>query len=263
MEYENIKVEYGNKIATITLNRPEKRNPLSFKTVHELMQAFDEVESSGKARVVILTGAGLGFCSGMSADDFKDGQRVGIGEHESLTRLYDLLVLRIKGLELPTIAAVNGAAIGGGFGLAIACDIRVASENVRIGAIFIRRGASAAGMGATYILPRLVGPAWAVELMLTGEVIDAAKAERVGLFTHVVPQDQLMPVACDLAAKIAAGPPLGLKFTKRALYRSIWEGLQGEIEYEAAVQTLCTMSEDFMEGWKAYFEKREPEFKGY
>lgn len=261
-EYETIKVEYANRIATVTLNRPEKLNPLGIKTVEELLSFCADVESHNEVRVVVITGAGRAFSAGMDADDMRQPVKINIAEHERMARIYDLLVLRLKGLDLPTIAAVNGHAIGGGFALALACDLRVISQDAKVGAVMVLRGASAADMGLTWILPRLVGPAWAAELMFTGEIIDAAKGERLGLFNRVVPRDQVMPAALELAAKLAAGPPLGIKFTKRALYRSVWEGLQGHLEYEDTLQTLATMSEDFLEGWKSFMEKRPPEFKG-
>jgi enoyl-CoA hydratase/carnithine racemase len=183
-------------------------------------------------------------------------------EQEAHLRPWFSLIWRVKNVELPTIAAVNGHALGGGFALAIACDIRIASDDAKTGAVFVQRGASSADMGVSWILPRLVGAGWAAELMFTGDVIDAATAERIGLFNHVVPREQLMPVAREMAAKLAAGPPLGLKFTKRALNRSVWEGLQSQLEYERATQILCFLSDDFHEGVKSFFEKRKPEFRG-
>lgn len=259
-EYEAIKLDCDGSIATITLNRPEKRNPLSIRTAYELTDALGQIDRRDDVRAVILTGAGQSFCAGMDASELTG--EIGIGDHERLVMLFDQLVLRLRSLEVATIAAVNGHALGAGLALAVACDIRIASEKATVGAMMVRRGVSAADMGISYILPRLVGAAWAAELMLTGEVIDAAKAERIGLFTHVVPGDQLMATAYDLAGRIASGPPLGIKFTKRGLYRSMWQGLQSDLEWEAAVQTICSRSADFAEAWKAYFEKRPPEFKG-
>ena len=262
MAYETIKVEYANRIATVTLNRPEKLNPMGTKTVEELLAFCDEMECDRETRVVIVTGAGSAFCVGLDADDMRHPVTPGVADIERLARMPDRLILRLKGLELPTIAAVNGYALGGGFGLALACDIRIASQDAKVGAIFVRRGLSGADVGSTWILPRLIGAGLATELLLTGDIIDAAKAERIGLFNRVVPPAQVMPAAVEMASKLAAGPPLGLKFTKRALYRSMWEGLQCHLDYEASVQTLLTLSEDFTEGWKSFMEKRPPEFKG-
>ena len=263
MEYETIKVEYSNNIGIITLNRPERLNPLGPAMLRELIKACDEVEQSGRARVVVFTGAGRAFCAGADLEDILKTITLKAAEQEAVVRLWDMMIWRVRNVELPTIAAVNGLALGGGCALAIACDIRIASEDARIGAIFVQRGASAADMGVSWILPRLVGSGWAAELMLTGDVIDAGQAERIRLFNHVVPADQLMKVTQEMAAKLAAGPPLGLRLTKRALYRSVWEGLQSQLEYEAAAQTLVFLSDDFHEGVKSFFEKRKPEFHGY
>ena len=262
MQYEAIKVEYGNNIATIILNLPDRLNPLGARIMREIVGACDEVEQSGKARVLIFAGAGRAFCAGADLNDLQEAATVRPSEREPRVRLWDELIWRVKNVELPTIAAVHGVALGGGFALAIACDIRIASDDARLGAIFVQRGASAADMGVTWILPRLVGAGWAAELMFTGDIIDAAKAERIGLVNRVVPRDKLMESTREMAEKLAAGPPLGLKFTKRALNRSMWEGLQSQLEYEAAAQTLCFLSEDFQEGLKSFHEKRKPEFHG-
>jgi enoyl-CoA hydratase/carnithine racemase len=263
MEYETIKVDYSDDIATITLNLPQRLNPLGVKMIHEVMQACDEAEQSGKARVVIFTGAGRSFCAGADLEDLQKTIALKPADQEASLKLWFSLIWRIKNVELPTIAAVNGHTLGGGFALAIACDIRIASDDAKAGAVFVQRGASSADMGVSWILPRLVGAGWAAELMFTGDVIDAATAERIGLFNHVVPREQLMAAAREMAAKLAAGPPLGLKFTKRALNRSVWEGLQSQLEYECATQILCFASDDFHEGVKSFFEKRKPEFRGH
>jgi len=263
VEYETIKVEYSNNVGIISLNRPEKLNPIGLVMARELIKACDEVEQSGKARAVIFTGAGRAFSAGGDLEDMMKTITLKPAEQEPALRLWDMVTLRVRGMELSTIAAVNGLALGAGCALAIACDIRIASEDARIGAIFVRRGASAADMGVSWILPRLVGAGWAAELMLTGDIIDAVQAEHIGLFNRVVPADQLMEAAQALAARLATGPPLGLKITKRALYQSLWYGLSAQLEYEDLAQTLCFLTEDFQEGIKSFFEKREPEFRGY
>ena len=262
MEYKTIKVELEDNIATVTLNLPEKLNSVGVNMISELTHACDEMESGGEARVIIFTGAGRSFCAGADLDDLQKTVALRPSGREPSLKSWFKLVWRIKNVELPTIAAVNGHALGGGFALAIACDIRIASDNARAGSVFVQRGASSADMGVSWVLPRLVGAGWAAELMFTGDVIDAATAERIGLFNHVVPPDQLMTAAREMAAKLAAGPPIGLRFTKRALNRSVWEGLQSQLEYECATQTLCFMSEDFDEGVKSFYEKRKPEFQG-
>lgn len=262
MRYETILVDEKDGIATITLNATEKLNSLSLEMIREITLACDEIEQGGKARVILLTGAGRAFCAGADIGDLGKTVALKPAELEPTLKSWFRFLWRVRSIELPTIAAVNGAALGGGLALAVACDIRIAAENAKVGAVFVKRGASSADMGMSWLLPRIVGAGWAAELMFTGDVIDARKGERIGLFNHVVPGEGLMQAAMELAGKLAAGPPLGLKFTKRALNRSIWEGLQGQLEYESATQTLTFLSEDFQEGLKSFFEKREGVFKG-
>ena len=262
MKYQTILVDETNSIATITLNSIEKLNSLGLQMMREITLACDEIERAGKARVIILTGAGRAFCAGADIGDLSKTVALKPAEMEPSLKAWFKFLWRIKSIELPTIAAVNGQALGGGFALAIACDMRIAADDAKVGAVFVKRGASSADMGMSWLLPRIVGAGWAAELMFTGDIIDASKGEVIGLFNHVVPRDRLMQAAMELAAKLAAGPPLGLKFTKRALNRSIWEGLQGQLEYESATQTLTFLSEDFQEGLKSFFEKRNAVFQG-
>ena len=262
MKYQTIKLEQADGVAIITLNAPDKLNSLSWKMMREITRACDEIEGGGKARVVVITGAGRAFCAGADLEDLQKTVSLKPAQREPNLKAWFKLVWRIKSVELPTIAAVNGAALGGGFALAIACDIRIAADDAKVGSVFVQRGASSADMGMSWVLPRIVGAGWAAELMFTGDIIDAAKGERIGLFNRVVPRDQLMQATMELASKLAAGPPLGLKFTKRALNRSVWEGLQSQLEYESATQTLTFFSEDFQEGVKSFYEKRKPVFRG-
>jgi len=262
MKYQTIKLEQADGVAIITLNAPDKLNSLSWKMMREITRACDEIERGGKARVVVITGAGRAFCAGADLEDLQKTVSLKPAQREPNLKAWFKLVWRIKSVELPTIAAVHGAALGGGFALAIACDIRLASDDARVGSVFVQRGASSADMGMSWVLPRIVGAGRAAELMFTGDIIDAAKGERIGLFNRVVPRDQLMQATMELASKLAAGPPLGLRFTKRALNRSVWEGLQSQLEYESATQTLTFFSEDFQEGVKSFYEKRKPVFRG-
>jgi len=262
MKYQTIKVDYSDNIATLTLNSPEKLNSLSWKMMREITRACDEIESSGKARVIVFAGAGRAFCAGADLEDLQKTVALKPAQREPKLKAWFKLIWTIKSVELPTIAAVHGAAMGGGLALAIACDIRIAADDAKVGAVFVQRGASSADMGVSWMLPRIVGAGRAAELMFTGDIIDAARAEHIGLFNRVVPRDQLMQAAMEMAGKLAAGPPLGLKFTKRALNRSVWEGLQSQLEYESATQTLTFLSEDFQEGVKSFYEKRKPVFRG-
>ncbi len=262
MTYETIKVDCTNHIATITLNQPDKLNSIGLKMIEEIIACCDQLEKDGEARVIVFTGEGRAFCAGASLDDLQKTMQAKSADMEAMLRNWFALAWRIKNVEVPTIAAVNGVALGGGFALALACDIRIASEDARTGAVFVQRGASSADMGVSWILPRVVGAGWAAELMFTGDIIDAATAERIGLYNRVVPREQLASAVREMASKLAAGPPIGLKFTKRALNRSMWEGLQAQLNFEGAYQTLCFHTEDFKEGVSSFYEKRNAEFKG-
>ena len=262
MKYQTIQVDYRDDVATITLDQQDKLNSLSWKMMREIVRVCDDIEKGARARVILFSGAGRAFCAGADLEDLQKTVSLKPVQQEPNLKAWFKLVWRIKNIELPTIAAVHGVALGGGFALAIACDIRVAADDAKMGSVFVQRGASSADMGVSWILPRLVGAGHAAELMFTGDVIDAARAERIGLVNRVVPRDQLAQAAHEMAAKLAAGPPLGLKFTKRALNRSVWEGLQSQLEYECATQTMTFLSEDFAEGVKSFYEKRKPVFKG-
>jgi len=262
LKYQTIRVDYRDNVATITLNAQEKLNSLSWKMMREITRACDEIEGGDKARVILFAGAGRSFCAGADLEDLQKIVAMKPARREPNLKAWFKLTWRIKSIQMPTIAAVHGAALGGGFALAIACDMRIASDDAKMGSVFVQRGASSADMGVSWILPRLVGAGRAAELMFTGDIIDAATAERIGLVNRVVPRDQLEKAAHEMAAKLAAGPPLALRFTKRALNRSMWEGLQSQLEYESATQTLSFLSEDFAEGVKSFYEKRKPDFKG-
>ena len=262
MQYETILVDIDNNVATVTLNQEQKLNSLGFKMMDEVALALDDIEGNSKARVIVFTGAGRAFSAGADLEDIKITASQRPSGVEPSLKAWFKMAWRTISVELPTIAAVNGVALGGGLAFALGCDIRIASEDARAGAVFVQRGASSADMGVSWILPRIVGAGWAAELMFTGDIIDAATAERIGLFNHVVPRDQLMSAAQEMAAKLAAGPPLGLKYTKRALRRSVWEGIQSQLEYECATQSHCFLSDDFHEGVNSFFEKRPAEFKG-
>ncbi len=264
MAFQKLLYEVTNSVATITLNRPERLNALDYALRDELLAALRKAADDQTVRVVVLTGAGRAFCAGA---DIKEVLVPGLDldprtrEREEV-RSFNELTRVIRELEKPVIAAVNGDAVGGGCCLTLAADIRVASTHARFGMVFVRIGLSSADMGGTFLLPRLIGLAHASELLLTGEIIDAERAERLGLVSRVVPPEELMTQAYELAARLAAGPPIGLALTKRALNRSLGLDIATHLDYEAYVQSACMLTADHREGVEAFLDKRQPQFRG-
>jgi 2-(1,2-epoxy-1,2-dihydrophenyl)acetyl-CoA isomerase len=245
MEYATIIVEKDNGIGSIVLNRPKQMNAISMLMAKEIMQACDELEADQSVSCVIMSGAGKAFCAG---GDIKEAGVLASQPTEPMwdgVALWNKMGNRVKSLELPTIAALHGYVLGGGFLLAACCDIRIAAEDAEMAVLLTKprtfQGkqvvASAADMGLTWILPRLVGAGRAAELMFTGDSITAEKAERIGLVNYVVPAERLMDKARELATKFAEGPRLRLRATKRAIHLSIYDRLAAHMEFEAAVQS--------------------------
>src|SRR6059036_2495435 len=226
----------------------------------ELADVLDEIEADEAARVVILTGAGGHFCSGGDVKTMRAKRHTaaeGRARVESLNRM----VLRLVDFPKPTIAMVDGYAVGAGSNLALCCDLIVASDRAKFGELFCKIGLAVDG-GGTWFLPRLVGMARAKELVFTGDVIDAAEAVRLGLINRVVPAAELEETTRALAEKIAAGPPLALRLDKQMLNRAASTDLSSALEAEASSQALAIASDDHAEGVAAFFEKRPPRFTG-
>lgn len=265
MGYTDITYEVGaDGVAVLTLNRPERMNALRPQTTTEMREAIASVAEDDAVRCLVVTGAGRGFCAG---DDF---QAIFLAEGREQHRV-ERKIRRLKSgeaslddvfaLEKPTIAAVNGAAVGYGMDLALYCDIRIASEDAKFGWFFVRRGVVGT-VGGTFILRQLVGLSKAFELTLTGDLVDAAEAERIGLVSKVVPPDRLMDEAMAMARKLAAGPPLAQRAVKRAMHKGFemdWKSLG---EYQQALGDVLWETEDHLEGVNSFVEKREPKFTG-
>lgn len=269
MSYRYVRVEIENNgVAVLTLDWPAKHNALSRASMADLVRAFQDVATDDAVKAIILTGGGAKtFCSGADlADGGEDGSN-SIAARERFLKTKPMghfgnLVLTLRNLSKPVIAAVNGYAVGGGFSLALGCDIRIASETAKFSCMYVRRGMMP-DTGVTFLLPRLVGTAKALELMWTGDMIDAREAKELGLVSRVVPADKLLEEAKQLAAKIARGASIPIELTKKAVYAAE-EGNRyvNALVWESWGQELCIHSKDGMEGVAAFFEKREPRFTG-
>ncbi|MET1124194.1 MAG: enoyl-CoA hydratase-related protein [Archaeoglobaceae archaeon] len=253
---ERVKFEVEGKVGIATLNRPEKLNALDTKTRIELAEIIESLDP--ELRALIITGSGKAFAAGADINELL--QRDSIKAFEA-TKLGTELFIRIEELEIPVIAAINGYALGGGCELAMACDIRIASEKAKFGQPEINLGIIP-GAGGTQRLPRLVGLGMAKYLVLTGEIIDAQTAFRIGLVDEVVEHERLMDRAMEVAKKIAEKSPLAVKIAKRALNAAMNLPLREGLRYEASLFSLLFSSEDAKEGMRAFLEKRKPEFKG-
>ncbi len=260
MTFDNILYERAEAVATITINRPQRLNALNIETVHQMMAALAQANADDSIRAVVITGAGDAFCAGADLKDAPDPMTPAVA-HE-VVGLYLEYVVAIRNVDKPVVAKVNGIAIGGGCCTALASDIRIAAERASFGLAFVNIGISGADMGATYLLPRLVGYGRACEMLMTGEAVDAREAERIGLVNLAVPHEDLDTATQTIVERLVSRPPLGLKFTKRALYAGLDRDMRAEFDYEHLAQMTCLLTEDYQEGRRAFLEKRQPTFTG-
>ncbi len=249
-------------VATITLNRPDRLNALTFEVYNELRNTFRALDTEPGVRAIVLTGAGRAFCSGGDVEDiigalFKCDSK-GLLE---FTRMTCDLILAIRECRRPVIAALNGTVAGAGAVIATACDARIASKSAKIAYLFTRVGLSGADMGAAWMLPRLIGLGRATELLMTGDFIDAREALRIGLYNKMVPDGEALNNAIDFAVRLAAGPPAALSVTKDALDGEACMTLADALEAEARAQALCMEDPNFREAYEAFIEKRSPVFQ--
>ncbi len=259
----SFELEISRGIAQITLNRPDRLNALTFEVYGELARTFRSLDNCAEARTIVITGKGRGFCSGGDVEGIiaelfaKD-----VSGLLDFTRVTGALIQAICEVRKPVIAAINGVAVGAGAVIAAACDMRIFADKARIGFIFPRVGLSGADMGASFLLPRIVGRGRAAELLFFGDLINADEAYRMGLANRVVPVEEVLPLARTWADKLAQGPAFAHRMTKQMLESEYGMTLAVAIEAEAQAQAICMAHPDFREAFDANRAKRTPKFVG-
>lgn len=255
---DTIIVESAGGVTTITLNRPDVLNAVNDQMAAELLDALRQAAREAGVRCVVITGAGRGFCSGQDLRDRAGGPT---SYREHLRATFNPVILALRTMEKPVLAAVNGVAAGAGCSLALAADLRIASDRASFVEIFSRVGL-VPDSGSTWFLPWLVGVGKALELAYTAEPVDAAEALRLGLINRVVPHEELMPKTMELAMRLAAGPTRAYGLTKRAIAYAQGASLAQALEYEAYLQEIAGRTADHREGVAAFMEKRQAKFEG-
>jgi len=254
-------------VATVTINRPERKNPLTFESYAEMRDTFRALSFATDVKVVIITGAGENFCSGGDVHEIigplvrmkEQGQ---MDELLAFTRMTGDLVKAIRGCPQPIIAAIDGACVGAGAILAMASDLRIGTARSKVAFLFTRVGLSGADMGACAMLPRIIGQGRASELLYTGRSMSGDEAERWGFYNRIVMPDELMDEARTLAQSLAAGPTFSHGMTKRCLHQEWSMGVDEAIEAEAQAQAICMQTEDFARAFRAFAAKERPVFQG-
>jgi 2-(1,2-epoxy-1,2-dihydrophenyl)acetyl-CoA isomerase len=264
-DFQQIVYDKTGHVATVTLNRPKKLNAYSEIMVHEILGALADARDDDEIRAVIVTGAGRGFCSGGDiGTDFQYPARYRGHRMESMLEMRENmheLVRFLQRFDKPTIAAVNGPAVAGGLTLALSCDFRIAAESARLGDTSLKF-ALIPDEGGAYLFPRFMGLEKALRMSLLSEVYPARQALELGLVTEVVPDAELMPKAREWVSRLAAGPPIAIRITKRMMYKQLTMGLDNALEDAALGTMVANYTEDVKEGTAAFHEKRPPKFKG-
>lgn len=259
----SFKFEVKEKVGLITLNRPETLNSLTFAVYRELTDLFAQLDREPSVRAVVITGEGRGFCSGGDQHDIiKELFSRDMPGLVEFTRMTCDLIKNIRAIKKPVIAALNGTAAGAGAVIALAADLRVASDKAKLAFLFTKVGLAGADMGAAYLLPKVVGLSRATELLMFGDAIDAATAEKYGLYNKVVPTEQVVPEAMAWATRLANGPTFALGMTKELLNAELSQDLWNALENEARAQAVCMQTQDFREAYDAFSNKRPPNFQG-
>ncbi len=248
-------------VATITLDRPERLNALTFEVYRELTETLEALDTEAGVRAILLTGSGRAFCSGGDVETIigelfaRDAR--GLLE---FTRATGALIRSMLACRRPIVGALNGTVAGAGAVIACACDLRIAADSAKIAFLFAKVGLSGADMGASWLLPRIVGLGRAMEILMTGDFIDAATAERIGLYHAVVPQARCLELARARAERLAAGPSFALEVTKKMLYREASMDLDAALAAEVEIQSICMQDPNFREAYEAFQAKRAPRF---
>ena len=261
MGYETINLAVDGATATITMNRPAVLNAITAQLGIDIRNAFRVIRQDESLKVVVLTGEGKAFCAGADMDEVLRVNADPILADRAVKVILECIE-EIRTLDIPVISRINGDAFGGGATLALACDFKIAVETARFGFLFVRVGLTGADAGGTYLIPRLVGPTRAAEILMLGELVEAPDAYRMGMLTRVVPPESLDEEVGRFVKKILNGPTLAIKMTKKALAGSLDKDLTTELDFECYAQTLCIQSADAREGIKALMEKRKPVFQG-
>jgi 2-(1,2-epoxy-1,2-dihydrophenyl)acetyl-CoA isomerase len=258
---DSVIVKKENGVAWITINRPDVLNACNIETLKKLQNAFKDAERDSSVKCIVLTGAGHAFCAGADLQSLKKGVvGTSISFMEGLKEGWNPIVSKMRSMDKPVIAMINGAAAGAGMGLALAADLKIMADGAKFVEAFAKIGL-VPDSGATFFMPRLLGISKAMELAFTGDGIDAKEAERLGAVNKVVPLDQLEKETRMLAEKLAKGPR-GIGLAKRAINKALYVDLDGALDYEAYMQEIAGSTEDYKEGLKAFSEKRPPQFQG-
>ena len=261
VDFECLILDKKDNVGVITLNRPQVMNALDTTLFSELKMAVEEVRKDKEIRAVVVTGAGKAFCSGIDITALSSFAQMSTSEVREFIRSIHRTLNSLEDMEKPVIAAVNGYALGGGCDIALACDIRIASESASFGEFYVRLGL-VPDMGGTQRLAKLVGPGKAKELIFTGDRIDAHEAHRIGLAERVVAEDKFKDEVMELAQRLAQGPTVAIGLAKIAINRGLGMDVKAGLEYETYAQSICLKTEDVAEGTMAFMQKRKPQFKG-
>jgi len=257
----SVRYEVAERIATITIDRPEVKNALGPDEWRALSARVDDAAADGDVRVVVITGAGGTFSAGGDLKTMPERLAEPRDVRTANLTVLAQIVPKLRALPKPVIAMIDGACVGAGLSLALACDLRIASARAKLGAAFHRVGLTG-DFGILWLLPRIVGPTHAMDLLMRAEVVDAARAEAIGLVTRVVDPERLADETYDYARRLADGPPVAQGFTKQGLHRALEADLPSMIAWEAEAQATCSHTADAYEGVHAFLERRKPVFRG-